>query len=60
MFPKIYVDQKEITCMWVPRHLGILAAAKEAIAKESTDDFIPFSDLKPLTAKYIHQVWQNK
>ena len=33
--------------------------AKEALDKEPTDDLMPFSDLNPLTAKYIHQVWQN-
>ena len=35
-------------------------AAKEAFDKEPTDDLMPFSDLKPLTAKYIRQVWQKK
>ena len=35
-------------------------AAKEALEKESIDDLMPFSDLKPLTAKYIHQVWQKE
>ena len=30
-------------------------AAKEALQKEPTDDLMPFSDLKPLTAKYTHQ-----
>ena len=34
--------------------------AKEALEKEPTDDLMPFSDLKPLTAKYIHQVWQKE
>ena len=28
-------------------------AAKEALEKESADDLMSFSDLKPLTAKYI-------
>ena len=35
-------------------------AAKEALEKEPTDDLMPFSDLKPLTAKYIHQVLQKE
>ena len=35
-------------------------AAKEALEKEPRDDLMPFTDLKPLTAKYIHQVWQKE
>ena len=35
-------------------------AAKEALEKEPVDDLMPFSDLKPLTAKYIHQVRQKE
>ena len=35
-------------------------AAKEALYKKPTQDLMPFSDLKPLTAKYIHQVWQKE
>ena len=33
--------------------------AKEALHKELVDYLTPFSDLKPLTAKYIHQGWQK-
>ena len=42
------------------RHVGIRgneAADREALQKEPIDDLMPFSDLKPLTAKYIHQIW---
>ena len=52
--------------MWVPGRVGIRGneaagrATKEALEKEPTDDLMPFSDLKPLTAKYIHQVWQKE
>ena len=52
--------------MWVPGHAGIReneaadGAATEALDKEPTDDRTSFSDLKPLTAKYIHQAWQKE
>ena len=52
--------------MWVAGDIGIRGneaadrAAKEALEKEPTDDLMPFSDLKPLNAKSIHQVWQKE
>ena len=63
---KINADQKEIVSMWVPGHVGIRGneavdrAAKEALDKKPTDDLMPFSDLKPLTAKYVYQIWQKE
>ena len=66
MLQKIDVDQKEIVFMWVPGYVGICGneaadrAANRALDKESTDDLIPFADLKSFTARYIHQVRQKE
>ena len=66
MLHKIDVDQKEIISVWVPGHVGIWVneaadrAAKEVLDKEPTGDLMPFSDLKPSAAKYIHLVWQKE
>ena len=63
---KIDADQKEVVFMWVPGHVGIRGneaadrAAKETLDKKPTADLMPFSDLKPLTAKCVYPVWQKE
>ena len=63
MLHKNKVDQKEIIFMWTCFIRGNEAAeraAKEGLDQKPTYDLMPFSDLKPLTAKYIHQIRQEQ
>ena len=63
---KINADQKVLVFMCVPGHVGIQGneaadrGEKESLDKKPTADLMPFLDLKPLTAKYVYQVWQKE
>ena len=52
--------------MWDPGQVGIRGseaadrAAKEVLGQKPTADLMPFSDLKPLTARFVYQVWQKE
>ena len=51
-------DWKQIVFVWVPGHVGIRgnsvadAAAKDALAGDTSVELIPFSDLKSRANKY--------
>ena len=47
------------TC-WYSRKQAAERAVKEALVKKTTADLMPFSDLKPLTTRYVYQIWQNE
>ena len=49
--------------MWIPGLLvsirvneAVDRTAKEALGKEPADNLMAFSNLKPFSAKYVHQV----
>ena len=38
----------------------LIELQKIALDNKPTADLMPFSDLKPLTTKYVYQVWQKE
>ena len=59
-------EGREIVFIWVSGHVGIRgnsaadSAAKDALDGDISVEFIPFSDLKPHTNKYILELWQSE
>ena len=38
----------------------LIELRKKLLTKKPTADLMPFSGLRPLTAKYVHQIWQKE
>ena len=60
---KINANKKETIFMWVLGHIdsqGNKAAVRATKEAEPTTGLIPFSDLRPLTSKYVCEVWQKE
>ena len=59
-------DGKEIVFVWAPGHVVISgnsatdSAAKDALDGDVSDEYIPFSDLKPRLSNYIAELCQNE
>ena len=58
LYTKMTIEGREFAFIWVPGHVGI--AAKDALDGDISVEFIPFSDLKPRTNKYILELWQSE
>ena len=63
--PQLIQEERGIAFVWVPGHVGIrgifaaYSAAKDALYGDISDEFIPFSDLKPCLNNYIFELWQR-
>ena len=66
LYTEMTRDGREVVFIWVPGHVGIRgnsvadSAAKDALDGDISVEFIPFSDLKPCTNKYVLELWQSE
>ena len=66
LYVNLTTDGKKIVFIWFPGHVGIRgnsaadSAAKDALVDDKAVEFIPFSDLKARTNKYILQLCQSE
>ena len=64
LYSQLIQEEREIVfaSAWVPGHVGITghyaAAAKDALDGDSSNELIPFADLKPRLNNYNFEVWQ--
>ena len=66
MYSYLIRDGKEVVFVLVPGHVGVNddsaanSAAKNALDGDVSDNYIPFSDLKPRLNNYITELWQTE
>ena len=65
LYSQLIQKERGIAFVWVAGHIGIRdnsaadSAAEDAIDGDMSEEFIPFSDLKPRLINYIFEFWQR-